>query len=61
MSEEDKLKDRIKVLEEALGKLTLGWLYWPTKNQPDPRVTRYDSRTLDEIEKMAKEALKQKG
>ncbi len=59
-----KLNDRIahqKVviedMRDALMKLRRGWLYWPAKHQPDPRVTMYQSRTLDEIEKMAKEAL----
>ena len=54
----DKLLDEeSKRLKDALGKLSLGWLYWPAKRQPDPRVTMYESRTLDEIENMAKDAL----
>ncbi len=49
---------RNEKLRKALGKLTLGWLYWPATDQPDPRNIMYQSRTLDEIENMAKEAMK---
>lgn len=50
-------RDEIQRLRAALSKLTLGWLYWPSNNQPDLRVMKYESRTLDEIEAMAREAL----
>jgi hypothetical protein len=49
--------ERIAKLETALKKLGPGWLYWPAKRQPDPRVVMYESRTIDEVEKMANEAL----
>jgi hypothetical protein len=52
-----KLEENIAILQQALKKLTLGWLYWPAKKQSDPRVVQYESTTLDAIEKMAKEAL----
>jgi|ERR1035437_927115 hypothetical protein len=47
----------LQLMHTALSKLSKGWLYWPTNRQPDPRVTMYESRSLDEIEKMSKEVI----
>lgn len=45
-------------MTDALRKLQgVGWLYWPANRQPDPRVVMYESRTLKEIEDLAKTAL----
>jgi len=55
--ERDEARSEAARYRAALEKLRLGWLYWPTANQPDPRVLRYDSKSLNQIEEMAKEAL----
>lgn len=44
-------------LRNFLESFSNGWLYWPARVQADPRVVRYDSRTLDEIEFAAKKVL----
>lgn len=51
------LQKRLEVAVLALKKLSKGWLYWPANTQPDPRVMMYQSRTLDEIEKMATDTI----
>lgn len=67
---EKELKEYIQLFDEAhdmfkkanhlliaLEKLSEGRLYWPSSRQPDPRTIAYESRTLKEIEEMAKNAL----
>lgn len=49
---------KIKKLTESLEKLGPGWLYWPSKRQIEGQPTVFESRTIDEIEKMAQEAIK---
>jgi hypothetical protein len=49
----------LRTLYCAVSKLSLGWLYWPAKRQPDVRITMYESKSLDEIEKMSVEAIAQ--
>ena len=34
-----------------------GWLYWKAVKQPNPETPMYESRTLDEIERMGQQAL----
>jgi hypothetical protein len=48
---------RTTKLENALKKLGKWWLYWPSSRQIEGQPTLYESRTIKEIEDMAKEAL----
>jgi hypothetical protein len=48
---------RVQKLENALGKLSKLWLYWPSKRQIEGQPTLYESRSIQEIEDMAKKAL----
>lgn len=49
---------QVKSVRDFFSKMTKGWLYWEATRQPDPRVTMYESQSLDAIEKLAAEAAK---
>jgi len=51
------LLDSLEIALGALDKLREGWLYWPAKHQPDPRTVMYHSKTIDNIERMGREAI----
>ena len=58
VSERLNLERRIEKLENALKKLGKWWLYWPSSRQIEGQPTLYESRTIQEIEDMATEALR---
>ena len=51
-------EEKLKLAVDSLEKLSDEWLYWPASRQPVPKVKAYESRTINDIEKMAQDTIK---